>query len=255
MNARHAMSGLAAAFAILLLASALMPACAALTNAADVTVHLSGPSVLGTLRSGTFSATLVDPQDREWTYRAWITADNTTGAAPLKDTPVNGTLTSTNDTFTFDVTGQQSPGELEIHINCTTGTLYYEKVQTIDVVAPITLSVSIDNPSNVEISNATVQFYVDGVKIDEQTTRIASNQATTVFTDWVSRDKEPGWHDSRIVVDLNGDGTIDTSLGDMVVEDRFFVEGGSDWVFAVTVVIGLAALILGFGYISKRKMK
>jgi hypothetical protein len=245
------------AFTIIILALAIaIPTVNAQSNASDVRLHLTGPSVLGTLRSGTFSVTFIDPDSRVWTYKAYITAANTTGASPLVNSPINGTLTVENNSFTFDVTAQQDSGELDLHINCTSGSLYYEKVQTIPVVYPIAFNVDINNPSNVVINNATVQFYVDGSEIDMQVIQsLNARQNTKVSSEWITNDAKSGWHDSRIVVDLNGDGVIDTQAGDMIVENRFYIEGGRDWIFASIVLIGLIALIIGFVYISKRNIK
>lgn len=248
---------LAACISILILVGTLLlPLTFAQTNTSDVRVQLNGPSTLGTLRSGTYSATFVDPLSRIWSYKVYITAANTTGASPLKDTPTNGTITATNNSFTFEVTAQQSPGELEIHLNCTTGSVNYEKVQRINVVYPISLKAKINNPTNMEISNATATFYVDGTEIDKQTIQtIAANQAVDIESEWIAYNKETGWHDSKIVIDINNDGVIDTQAGDMVINDRFYIKGGSNWTFILIVLIGLIALITGFGYISKQKLK
>jgi len=248
---------IACGFALLLIALTIsIPVVDGQSNTTDVRLHLNGPSVLGTLRTGTYSVTFIDPVSRIWTYKAYITATNTTGASPLKDSPINGTLDSENNSFTFDVTAQQDSGELDLYINCTSGSFYYVKVQTIPVVYPIAFNVDINNPSNVEINNATVQFYVDGSEIDKQVIQtISARQNTKVSSEWITIDQKPGWHDSRIVVDLNGDGIIDSNAGDMVILDKFYIEGGKDWLFASTVLIGLIALIIGFVYLSKRKMK
>jgi len=234
----------------------IMPPVIAQTNTTNVRVHLSGPSVLGTLKSGEYVATITDPESRSWNYKVYITANNLTGASPLSSSPTNGSVESGNNTFNFNITSMQKAGELKIHINCTSGTLYYEKIQPITVVTPIIFNVEINNPSNVVVKNATVQFLVDGVEIDRETiSSLEARQSTTVSSEWIATDKEPGWHDSSILVDLNGDGIIDKDVGDMIIEDRFFIEGGKDWVFAVTVLIGLTALVLGFGLISRRKMR
>ncbi len=245
--------------AIMLLSVLLLqvvPPTIAQTNTNNIRVELHGPSVIGTMNQAEYSATLIDPDNRAWDYSIWITAANDSGASPLKELPANGTLSSGNDTFLFNITAMQRSGELEIHVNCTSGTLYYEKVQPITVVTPIVFNVELNNPSNVIIKNATVQFLVNGEEIDFQTIQsIPARQGTTVSAEWISADKEPGWYDSTIRVDLNGDGVIDTDVGDMIVEDRFYIEGGSDWVFALTVLIGLAALVIGFGLITKRKIR
>ncbi|HAX95939.1 MAG TPA: hypothetical protein DCY35_05380 [Prolixibacteraceae bacterium] len=225
-------------------------------DTSDIRTHLNGPSTLGTLRSGTYSVTFIDPESRTWSYEVYVTAKNTTGAFPLKNSPANGTISPGNNTFTFDVTAQQDPGELEIHINYTAGVLNFEKIQKINVVYPISLRIKISNPSNVEINNATVQFFVDGIEIDKQVVAIIpANQAVDVESEWISFDKESGWHDSRIVVDINNDGIIDTHSGDIIVDDRFYIEGDDSWLFGVIVAIGVIILIFGFGYISRQKMK
>ena len=234
----------------------LVPVTNGQSNTSNVTLHLSGPSVLGTLRSGTYSATFVDSESRNWDYKVFISSSNTSGASPLIDSPINGTITPGNRSFTFTITAQQSPGDLEIHVNCTTGTLYYEKVQKISVVTPIALNFDVNNPTNVEILNATIQFYVDGLEIDKQIVpSFKPNQITQVSSEWITKDKTPGWHDARIVIDLNGDGVIDTNAGDKIINDRFYIEGETNWVFGLTVLVGLFILIIGLGYISKRKIK
>jgi len=234
---------------------AITPIVSAAIPVTDARMTLSGSPTLGTLRSGTYSATFDDPLEREWSYQVYITASNTTGASPLKNSPLNGTLTPENNSFTFDITAQQSIGYLEIHINCTSGVYYYEKVQRINVVYPVSLKAQIRNPTAMEISNATVQFFVDGNEIDKQIIQtIGANQTVNVESEWISTDKEPGWHDSRIVLDLNSDGIIDTHSGDMIIDNSFYIEGESNWLTILIIFIGLMALIAGFGYISKRKM-
>ena len=143
-----------------------------------------------------------------------------------------------------------------IHVNITYGNLYYEKVQPIIVEAPISISAEIKNPSNVIVSNVTVQFLVDGTEFDKQIiSSVPAMQTKTISSEWIATDKEPGWHDSTIIVDLNGDGVIDLEAGDMIVEGTFFIEGGSDWIFALTVLVGLTLLIIGFGLITRRKIR
>jgi hypothetical protein len=220
-------------------------------------ISLNGPSVVGTLRVGTYSASLVDAENRVWDYKVFITSSsNTSGASPLADSPINGTVTPENNTFSFDITAPQAKGELNIHINCTSGSYYYNKVHKIYVVTPISFSVDVNNPTNVEIKNATVQFFVDDVEFDKQVIlSLGAGQSTQVSSEWISKDKTPGWHTSKILIDLNGDGMIDTNVGDKIIDDRFYIEGSTNWIFALTVLVGLTALIIGFGYISKRKIK
>jgi hypothetical protein len=239
-----------------LLVLQVAPPVIAQTNATNIHIKLNGPSVIGVLNQAEYSATVIDPENRGWDYTIWITASNDSGAYPLKELPLNGTLNPGNDSFLFNITAMQRSGELEIHVNCTSGSLYYETIQPITVVTPIIFNVDINNPTNIVVQNATVKFLVDGIEIDNQVIdSVPARQRTTVTTEWISADKEPGWHDSTILVDLNGDGIIDKDVGDMIVKDTFYIEGGSDWAFAFTVLIGLTALVVGFGLISRRKIR
>ena len=79
-------------FSVLLLQ--VIPPTIAQTNATNIRVELHGPQVIGILDYAEYSATVIDPDDREWGYSIWITAANDSGASPLKELPANGTLGS-----------------------------------------------------------------------------------------------------------------------------------------------------------------
>ena len=227
-------------------------------NVKDVRLHITGSDVLSTNKVSYYTATLVDPQEREWEYEMWVSADNETGASPTADSPATGNITRGNWTFQFNLTSQSIPGDLTIHINCTstTGSFWYMKEETITVVEPVIISATIQNPTNTDVKNATVYFFVDGVEIGSQTIgSINSHQSMDVNGEWISADKEPGWHDSEVMVDLNGDGIIDKSTGDMIITNRFYIEGESSWLTWLVVAFGLLALVAGLTFISKRKVR
>jgi hypothetical protein len=225
--------------------------------ATDVRIHLSGPAVLGVEKSGHYYATLVDPQNREWVYKVFVTAENTTGASPLEASPVTGNLTAENKTFEFDLTSQAKSGDLVIHVNCTSveDSSWFESTDRIDVVTPVVIKTMITNPTDTQINNATVNIYVDGVKIDDQTLSLAPNQGQEVSADWIVVEKTPGWHDFKFEVDLNSDGVIDVTAGDTVMADKFYVEGGGTIFLWLIIFAGLLALVAGFYFISKRKLR
>ena len=256
MSSRNIIKSFVAILLMSVLLMQIIPPALAQTNTTGIRVELNGPSVIGTLRGGDYTGTIIDPDNREWSYMVYVDGANISGATPLEPEAINGTMSPGNYTFSFNITGMSKAGELDIHVNCTSGTLYYEKVQPIIVVAPIHISAEIKNPSNVMVNNVTVRFLVDEVEIDHQLINsIPAMQTTTTSSEWIATDKEPGWHDSKILVDLNGDGVIDLEAGDMIVEDRFYIEGGSDWIFALTVLVGLTILIVGFGLITRRKIR
>ena len=256
MSSKNVMKTFVAILLLSMLIMQTIPPVLAQTNATGVLVQLNGPQVIGSLRGGEYTGVIIDPENREWDYKVYVDGANITGATPLEPLAVNGTLSPGNYSFSFNITGMQRAGILDIHVNCTSGTLDYEKVQPIIVEAPIIISAEIKNPSNVIVNNVTAQFLIDGTEFDHQIINsIPAMQTTTITSEWIATDKEPGWHDSTILVDLNGDGIIDLEAGDMIVEDRFYIEGGSDWVFALTVLVGLTILIVGFGLITRRKIR
>ncbi len=227
-------------------------------NVTDIKLHLTGAEVLGTQKHGLYSGTLVDPLNRQWKYEVYVTAENVTGALPLEAAPTTGNLTATNKTFAFDVTAPVIPGELTIHVNISSadGNLWYEKTEIIDVVSPVIISTTIINESNIDVKNATVKFYIDDEEIDSQTIgAIPGGQSIDVSAEWITAEKSPGWHSSRIEVDINADGVIDQTLGDRVITDTFYVEGGTSWVLWLIILLGLVVLLLGIRSISKRKLK
>ena len=171
---------------------------------------------------------------------------------------MTGYITRGNWTFQFNLTSQSIPGDLTIHIICTstTGSFWYLKKETITVVEPVIISATIQNPTNTDVKNATVHFLVDGVEIDSQEiSSINSRQSIDVNGEWISADKEPGWHDSEVRVDLSSDGLIDKAAGDIVITDRFYIEGESNWLTWLAVAFGMLALVAGLTFISKRKVK
>ena len=143
-------------------------------------------------------------------------------------------------------------------MNCSskTGGFVYIKTETIEVVSPVIIHATMQNPTDFEMYNCTVRFFVDNEIIDQQTIKvIPPGKFQDVTAEWISADKAPGSHSTRIEIDLNGDGVIDTSSGDKVITGKFFVEGGTSTFVLAMIGIGLLALVAGIYLISKRKMK
>jgi len=227
-------------------------------TAKDVRLHVSGPNVLGTENTGHYSSTFVDPQGRDWGYEVFLTADNTTGASPLITSPITGNLTGENRSFEFDITAPLTAGDLTINVNLTSkeGNYTYVKTAVIIVVKPVVVHAVVQNPTGYELYNASVRFFIDDEIIDMQTvTVIPPGQYQDISAEWISASIPSGWHYTRVEIDIDNDGVIDTTVGDRVISDKFYVEGGTNPIVWLTILIGLCALLGGVYIINKRKMK
>ncbi len=223
-------------------------------NADDVLLHVSGPDVLAHNSQGHYDITLIDPQDRNWAYSVHIDARNITGASPLEIEPITGNLTAGNDTFSADITAMTNLGEMIMIVNVSspTGTLWQTREFDINVIEPVVISTKILNSGEVNIKNASVEFYVDDVLISTDTlSYLGAGESTTLTSNWVSEDIDDGWHTSTIIVDVNDDGIIDPIMGDIKVSEDFFVEG-SNVSATLFILIGISALLIGMILINKK---
>ncbi|KYK29056.1 MAG: hypothetical protein AYK23_01730 [Candidatus Proteinoplasmatales archaeon SG8-5] len=234
----------------------IQPPAAAEGNVVDIKVHLSGEPVLAISGSSTYHGTLLDTKNRMWNYEVYVTStegENITGASPSLESPATGNLTISNKTFSFDLMAPLEPGDIDININISsfTGDKWYKTTHTIAVVRPVTISATIDNPSNTAVTNATVRFYVDNDHIDTQIVdQIPPGDSTDVSAEWILAEFPPGWHDTRLEIDLDNNGEAEWT-----VHDRFYVEGGGTLILYLTILFGLIAMLGGIYYISKRKMR
>jgi CARDB. len=111
-----------------------------------------------------------------------------------------------------------------------------EKSLTITVVTPIKLSATLTNNSNVDFTDFTVYFKVDGVLVEDSksTVSVKANAVTTVSYDWVTDSLSNGEHTFEIVA---GEENIGDYRGSIIGGVGTFYVGHSDY--------GLVNILLG----------
>ncbi len=223
-------------------------------NVTDVRLHVRGSDIMAHDRTGTYEITIMDPLERNWQYSLWIDADNITGAKPLEIEPITGNFSAQNKTFSADVTAMTPLGKMIMYINVSSpsGSLWYIREFEIQVIDPIVISADILNSGNTAIRNATVQFFVDGQLLSTDILRsLDVGASTTMTSEWVSDEIADGWHTSAVLVDVNSDGIIDPTIGDMKIDSKFYVEG-SNLSATMYIFLGITGLMVGMLLINKQ---
>ncbi len=221
-------------------------------NVDDIRIHVRGSDILAQDSTSNYEITLMDPQDRNWAYSVHIDADNITGASPLEIEPIAGNLTSGNDTFSANIGAMSNIGDMVMIINVTSpsGALWYVREFEIKVIEPIVISAEIFNSGDVDIRNATVEFYVDDDLISTDTLAyLPAGGSTKMSSQWVSEEIADGWHTSTVLVDVNDDGITDPGMGDIEINDKFYVEG-SNMSATLYIILGITALFFGMVIIN-----
>lgn len=225
-------------------------------NVTDVRLHVRGSDIMAHDRTGTYDITIMDPQERNWQYSLWIDAVNITGAKPLEIEPITGNFSAENKTFSADVTAMTPLGEMILYINVSSpsGSLWYMRDFKIQVIDPIVVTADILNSGNATIRNATVQFFIDDLLLSTDTLRsLDVGASTTMSGEWVTDEIADGWHTTTVLVDVNNDGIIDPTVGDMEIDSKFYVEG-SNLSATMYIFLGITALMAGM-YLINKQMK
>jgi len=234
---------------------------AAPTSAQAINGGVTGPPALAPGQVAAYNLTIVgEPEGAEVNYTViyWITGSNLTGGAPLTASP--GRATGNRTAYALNVTapGQDQAITLVVSIEArsVTGVESATVEQPITVVTPIVLTATFHNASPTAATNVTVRFYVDGVLAGTSTIRqVAANADATVTVNYLPTELATGPHTVRAEADLDHNGVIDASKGEVVVSDLFFRETpglSPGWTF----LIGMAAFIPVFlGVVALRRRR
>jgi hypothetical protein len=179
----------------------------------------------------------------EVTYTAkLVNSSGTTQSSAVS--PSSGTMYN-GVPVTLTVTAPETAGTYTLKVTYTetidegTSTTTTDTV-VITVKEPITLSVTLKNDSDVDLTGVPIYFYVDDKIIEDSKTTVTvkAGESTTVTYDWVPESLSDGSHTFKVLPDENAKIAL-TGLG---TETSFYV-GHTDYKL-VTVIMGILLVVL-----------
>lgn len=250
-----------ALFALLvaLTALAVLLTGAAPAAAQPIFATINGPPALAPGQVAAYNLTITGaPEGLEVNYTVtyWITGTNVTGGAPLQSAPGHANGNRTRYAFNITAPSQEQEITLVVSVGASskTGLENTTAEYAITVVTPVVLSATFHNASSTAAVNVTVRFDVDNALVGtSKIRRVDPNADATVTFSYLPLNLQPGQHTVRVEADLDNNGVIDASKGEVVVSDLFYRETPAlspGWTF----LIGVAAFIPVFlGVVALRR--
>jgi len=237
----------------LILPLALLPSRAPAGN--PLAVSVEGPTAMTPGQVGVFYVNVSGgPAELNGTYtlKYWVESSDTSGASPLAASP--GEQTGQNKTFNVNVTAPTHEGSIDVIFDTisqnSTANTTVRRTLTVNVLSPIILTASFSNSGGAAVVNTTVRFYVDDVLAGSKViARINPGDRGTATINWIPVGLAHGQHNVRVEADIDGNGVIDPSKGEVAVFDVFYKTGGEPApgyliiLGAIIIVIGIVILI------------
>jgi len=209
-------------------------------------VTLSGPPALAPGGRAAYNVTIGGGPTGipvNYTVVYYFTGANVTDASPTKTAP--GRASGNQTRFSLNVTAPKQEQTLTLHAevsaqSATFGTQSTTAEIPVVVVAPITLQATFHNAAATVATNVTVRFYIDNALVG--TSKIASIPANgdgTATFQYLPVGLAEGQHSVRVEADLDGNGIIDASRGEVVVSEIFY-RGVTPLSTGWVILIGLA---------------
>ncbi len=151
-------------------------------------------------------------------------------------------------TYDVDITYTDDEGETkEESVSARSSTV------NIEVVEPITLSVTLKNASEVGFDGFGVYFYIDGKKMDDSytTVNMSKDGTATVTYKWVAAPSE-GEHTFSVNAAESGTLVQITGLGE---EQKFFIGDSSYTWFTALLVVLIVVLAIVMVWIYRKPVK
>ncbi len=156
--------------------------------------------------------------------------------------PSSGTMSNGSYT-TLSITAPSTAGTYTLKVTVTDGDdskVKEVRESIIRVVAPITLSATLENTSSIALKNLVVYFMVDGKKLDDSNQQVSVDAFGTsdIKYEYVTYGLSSGAHSYAIVTDSE---TVIDIVG-LDVQNKFYV--GQESYSGVTAILGVLAVIL-----------
>lgn len=247
--------------AILLAAVLLAPFAAGPAGAQTIAVSLDGPPAMAPSQVAQYNVTILGAPAAavDYTVTHWISGSSTTGGSPLQNTP--GRITGNRTAFQVNVTAPQAEQTLTLHVQVSGKTPQGEDLNAtaeapIVVIRAIVLTATFHNGSTTAALNVTVRVYVDDALVGRtKIARIGPNADATVSHNYLPVGLQAGSHSVRLEADLNGNGVIEPSLGEIQVSDLFY-EGVTPPSAGWSLLLGIAISIPVFlGVVAFRRRR
>lgn len=220
---------------------------------------VQGPGGLAPSQAALYNLTISGgpggPVNYSVTY--YLTGANTTGAKPVKDTP--GTISGNRTRFQLNVTspGVEEELTLVVTVSATPPSGAAENTTTnypITVLKPVVLSATFHNSGTTKAVNVTVRWYLDDALVGTSLIgQIAANGDATVTLNYVPLGLAAGEHTVKVTADLDHDGVINPSRGEVVTSTLFYNQvapPSTGWL----LLIGMAVFIPVFlGVVAVRR--
>ena len=196
-----------------------------------------------------------------YTIKYWVQGTNIGGASPLVGSP--GERSGANKTYEINVTAPSNEGTFDLVVEATSGNsttnATVKKMLTVQVLAPLTLTASFRNDGGAAVLNTTVRFYVDGAYAGSKViSRINPGDRGTATLSWIPVGLNPGQHSVRVEADIDNNGVIDPSKGEVIVYDTFYRTGGElsmGILILIAILIFVGGMLLVIAYRRRKKTR
>jgi hypothetical protein len=200
----------------------------------EVRVFITGPNSIPTNVTVEYTIEIVGgPAEDEhlgvnetplWRFEAELTSK-----IPAVNTVEPQGGNSTENIFKINVTAPNDKNTLSLEVNGTSSNRTEMKwsgavVKEIEVFRPIpvNLSATIHNPSDLDIKDALISFYVDGIEVGNKTEDFSANSTKEVYYEWVASKDDRGEH--LVEVRINEDGNLlEFNKGNNVISETIYI--------------------------------
>lgn len=188
-----------------------------------------------------------------YTYKAEIVADNTTGSSVTPNT-----ASSSSGVFNFNVTMPgYAPQTIKVKINATSKggspvvTKYLEQEFEIKIVDPIVITATVYNIGEVDARNVTARFYADGTYLASRIFNVTAGGTVTVSYNWTFENIRSGKHLVTVTVD-DPNSLVEFSDGNNVYSLTIYVgDEGNPLGAVLTIGVIIASVFVGLMWLQK----